>query len=312
MMKALSQLDRYLRQGGDPSIVPVLRIAYGCLVIIHMLTLWPNAEMWFTDDGVLSTQTAQALGRSYNWSILFWLPSTTEVVKLCLGLMLLHSVFLILGVASRFQAAFLFVWLVSFQNRNFLILDGEDTIMRLFAFFMIWLPLDDRCSLTASLLKIPHQVTRSRSPWALRLFQFELIALYASTALCKLQGNTWHDGTAMWYVSKMTDNFGRLIPATWFDLYGVTAFATWSALLLELSLPIALLILQTRKWAMVAAMLLHLGIEVSMNLFLFQWFMILGLLSFYRTEDWRWITNRLRMIFRSRREEPVLNACKPN
>jgi hypothetical protein len=61
MMKALSQLDRYLRQGGDPSIVPVLRIAYGCLVIIHMLTLWPNAEMWFTDDGVLSTQTAQAL-----------------------------------------------------------------------------------------------------------------------------------------------------------------------------------------------------------------------------------------------------------
>jgi hypothetical protein len=286
MKELLKKLDRRMLDGGDPAVVPLLRIAYACLLLIHILTLWPNSEMWFTDQGVMSSQTAQTLGNDYNWSLLFWLPSTPLVVKCCLVIMFVHSIFLLLGVASRIQVACLFVWLVSFQNRNFLILDGEDTLMRLYAFFFIWLPLDERYSLAKFLHNTKETARSAERPWALRLIQFQIIALYASTALCKLQGNTWHDGTAMWYVSRMTDNFGRLIPASLFEVYWVSAFATWSALTLEMVLPLALLIPQTRKWGVVAGIMLHLGIELSMNLFLFQWFMILGLISFIKVEDW--------------------------
>lgn len=294
MKERLASIDRYLLQGGDPAVIPLLRIAYACLVLIHLATLWPNAEMWFTDQGVLSAQTATLLGKTNSWSLLFWLPSTALVVKICLSLMFVHSILLLLGIASRLQVACLFVWLVSFQNRNFLILDGEDTLMRLYAFFFIWLPLDQRFSLTNYLRNSNKSPKPMSTPWALRLIQFQIIALYASTALCKLQGETWHDGTAMWYVSKMTDNFGRLIPAYWFDVYGVSAMATWGALALELTLPFALIIPRTRKWGVIAGVMLHLGIELSMNLFLFQWFMILGLLSFIRTEDWSWIFLRFK------------------
>lgn len=293
MMKLVTRLDQHILTGGDIAIVPFLRIIYGTLVLIHLVTLWPNAELWFTDQGVLKTSTAQQLLNGNQWSILFWLPSTTFVVQCCLGMMFVHAILLLLGFASRLQAACLFLWLLSFQNRNFLILDGEDTLMRLYAFFLIWLPLDERFSITSAVRKKKQTPAKERPPWALRLIQFQIIALYASTALCKLQGDTWHAGTAMWYVSKMTDNFGRLIPATLFDYVAVSAFATWSALLLELTLPIALLIPRTRKWGMVAGLMLHLGIEVSMNLFLFQWFMIFGLLSFFRREDWSWLTKRV-------------------
>lgn len=293
MMKLVTRLDQHLLKGGDIAIVPFLRIIFGTLVLIHLVTLWPNAELWFTDQGVLKTSAAQQLLNGNQWSILFWLPSTTLVVQCCLGMMFVHAILLLLGIASRLQAACLFLWLISFQNRNFLILDGEDTLMRLYAFFLIWLPLDDLFSITSAVRKKKQTPSKERPPWALRLIQFQIIALYASTALCKLQGDTWHAGTAMWYVSKMTDNFGRLIPATLFDYYAVSAFATWSALLLELTLPIALLIPRTRKWGMGAGLMLHLGIEVSMNLFLFQWFMIFGLLSFFRREDWSWLTKRV-------------------
>lgn len=300
MKHLFKRLDQQFLEGGDPAIVPVLRIGYASLMLIHLLTLWPHAEMWFTDQGVMTTQTAQSIRNANHWSILFLLPSSLIVVKLCLGCMAIHALCLLLGLASRLQALFLFVWLVSFQNRNGLILDGEDTLMRLYAFFFIWLPLDQRFSLTKQLLGSSSKEPEKK-PWALNLIQFQMIALYASTALCKLQGDTWHNGTAMWYVAKMTDNFGRMIPATLFDSIFISAFSTWGALLLELALPILLILPQTRKWGMMAGILLHLGIEFTMNLFLFQWFMILGLLSFLRVEDWRWIsqdiTSKLFVLF---------------
>lgn len=288
MKNCLAACDRFLHTGVDPTVIPFFRMGFALLVLIHIAVLWPNAEMWFTDQGVMKQETAMVFSGKYQWSILFHLPSTTPVVQGCLVAMFLHGLLMLLGVSSRLQAACLFVWLVSFQNRNMLINDGEDTLMRLFAFFMIWLPLDRSWSLQKYWRRDSSARKLNReSAWALRLIQFQLIAVYASTALCKLQGSTWHDGTAMWYVARMTDSFGRLIPSATFDVYWISAAATWSALLLELVLPIVLLIPKTRRWGVVGGMLLHLGIEVSMNLFLFQWLMILGLISFVRLSDWQ-------------------------
>lgn len=287
MKNCLSAFDRFLHNGVDPAVIPCLRIGFALLVLIHIAVLWPNAEMWFTEQGVITQKTAMIFAGNYCWSLLFYLPSTTPVVQGCLLVMTLHGLLMLLGVSSRLQAACLFVWLVSLQNRNMLINDGEDTLMRLFAFFMIWLPLDRSWSLQKYWRGECASELNQGSAWALRLFQFQLIAVYASTALCKLQGSTWHDGTAMWHVARMTDNFGRLIPSAIFDVYWISAAATWSALLLELVLPIILLIPYTRRWGVIAGMMLHLGIEVSMNLFLFQWLMILGLISFVHVRDWR-------------------------
>lgn len=290
MKNCLAICDRFLHDGGDPHVVPILRIGFAALVLIHIGVLWPYADLWFTDQGVMTTETAQAIRGDSGWSILFWLPNTVPVVRGCLLGMACHGVLLLLGLGSRFQVACLFIWLISFQNRNPLILDGEDKLMRLFAFFLIWLPLDDRWSLRQFWRKGGAEKGSNASPWALRLMQFQLIAIYASTSLCKLQGSTWHDGTAMWHVARMTDNYGRLCPATIFDIYWVSAFATWSALLIELLLPLLLILPKTRTIGIVAGICLHLGIELSMNLFLFQWLMILGLISFVRISDWSGLT----------------------
>ena len=76
-------------------------------------------------------------------------------------------------------------------------------------------------------------------------------------------------------------------------LFGLPWFiraATWSALAIEAALPILLWFRPTRRPAIVAGIGLHLAIEASMNLFLFEWIMILGLLSFVRPEEWRFRT----------------------
>jgi hypothetical protein len=286
--RPIACLDRFLFESCDGTVIPILRIGFALLVLIQSAVAWIDAERWFTNAGVLQGTTASQISTSYTWSILFWLPSDEWTVKVCLGLLICHAIFLLLGIASCWQSAAIFFWLVSFQNRNPLINDGEDIVFRFMAFMLIWLPLDARWAF----MKRPTKETqgegiRQSSAWGLRLIQIEMTAIYASTALCKAQGETWWNGTAVWFVSRMTDDFGRIVPGSFFDIPGVSAAATWGTLFVELALPIALWIRPLRKAAILAGFGLHLGIELTMNLFLFQWIMMLGLVSFIDCREWR-------------------------
>lgn len=281
LSRPLGVLDRFLFQGCDPRIVPVIRIGFAVLMLIQCGVVWNDAEYWFTEAGVLTTDSARRVGGDWSWSLWFWLAPNSLTVRLALGFMIGHAILMLLGIASRFQAAAIFFWLVSFQNRNPFINDGEDAVFRLMAFLLVWLPLD--CGLSCWRRSNDQSSAENHghaSAWGLRLIQIEMTAIYASTALCKAQGETWWNGTALWYVAKMEDNYGRLIPAEFFDLPWCSPLATWGTLLIEFSLPFALWIRPIRNYAVLAGVALHLGIEVSMNLFLFQWIMILGLLAF--------------------------------
>ena len=283
--------DRFLFQSSDPRVVPILRVGFALMILIQAFVLWPDAAYWYSDVGVMQTQTAREISGPMAWSLLFVLPSEPWVIQCALAMLIGHGLMMLIGLYSRVQAAAIFVWLVSFQNRNPSIHDGEDTVFRIFAFLLIWLPLDTYWSAGLVWRKSQgqsgvdqtriDQVPRMESDlWALRLIQVQMTAIYASTALSKLEGSAWKDGTAVWYVSRMTDNFGRWIPPTWLDLPYASEFATYGALMIECFLPIGLWIPKLRWIAVGLGMILHLGIEFSMNLFLFQWVMILGLLTF--------------------------------
>ena len=278
---SLRRWDHFLFESCDPLLAPVLRIGFALLIVIQTLCVWPDAAYWYSDSGVLKSQTAEQILGPQAWSLLHGLDSEPWMAQLGLLCLLVHSGLMLLGCYSRFQVAAIFVWLVSFQNRNPLITDGEDTVFRILAFLLIWLPLDAKWSVMALRdSKNAHRTPTSKDAWALRLIQFQMTVIYASTALCKLEGETWQNGSAVGYVSRMTDNFGRWISPEWFDLPWITPLATWGTLAVEAFLPFGLWIPKIRWFAIGLAALMHLGIEASMNLFLFQWVMLLGLVSF--------------------------------
>ena len=275
--------DKFLFESCDPRVVPLIRIAYATLLVIYTLVWLRDAGHWFTDAGVLTAAASQQLHEMPRWSLLYALPSTLGVVQCCLGLLLLHSLLLALGCWSRVQVACIFVWLMSFQHRNLMICDGEDTVFRLFAFFMIFMPLDCGWSLARRWQGRPKPLATSADAWALRLMQIEVTMIYASTAWNKLQGESWQNGTALYYVTHMTDHFGRLpVPYALSDSLWFVRLTTWSVLAIECLLPVALWLKPTRRLAIAAGIALHLGIEASMHLFLFEWIMMVGLISFIR------------------------------
>ncbi len=137
----------------NETIAPIFRIGYASLLLLCIAVWFPDAMQWFTDAGVLRSTTAERITRHSHSSLLFIMPSTPLVVNSCLAVMSIQAVCLLLGCFSRFQAVCIFVWLVSFQHRNPLICDGEDTVFRLFAFFMIFMPLDAKWALRKSKMR---------------------------------------------------------------------------------------------------------------------------------------------------------------
>ncbi len=287
-----TRFDGWLFAGCHPIVCSILRIAYASLLLVYLLMLYGELEYWFTDAGVLKSATAQEIGQGVYGSLLFWLPSDLATVKLCWSVMFVQTALLWLGCLSRFQVACLFVWLVSFQHRISFIFDGQDTLLRILTVSMIFMPLDYRWSLGNRLRNgwraaadTQGQATWKLKPlpsaWGLRLVQLQVTAMYLSTAWEKFRGLTWRDGTALFYVSRMDDLYGRFpLPDSWFETPWLLAAMTWGVLATEALLPFALWWKPTRWWALIAAIGLHLSIEVTMHIFLFEWLMIVSLLAF--------------------------------
>ncbi len=146
---SLRRWDHFLFESCDPFLAPVLRIGFALLMAIQTLCVWPDAAYWYSDSGVLKSQTAEQILGPQAWSLLQCLNSEPWIARLGLLCLMIHCGLMLLGCYSRFQVAAIFVWLVSFQNRNPLITDGEDTVFRILAFLLIWLPLDAKWSVTS-------------------------------------------------------------------------------------------------------------------------------------------------------------------
>ncbi len=284
MRQAIQGVDRWLFASCAPIMCSVLRIAYASMLLIYIGMWLREAEFWFSDTGVLRAQTMNQINSGGYASLLFWLPTDSATVRLLLIVLWMNALLLLLGCWSKFQIICIFVGLVSFQHRNTLICDGQDVLVRLLAFYMIFLPLDYAWSLGRKLAKKPRVVSERadrRSAWGLRLIQFQLTVIYVSTAWEKLQGISWRDGTALFYVARMDDLFGRFwIPDFLFETPEILHAMTWSVIAFEGLLPLFLWIPRTRPVAVALGILFHLSIEYAMHIFLFEWFMIISLLSF--------------------------------
>jgi Vitamin K-dependent gamma-carboxylase len=277
------QFDRFLFESCDPRFCPLFRILISLNLVVITIVWMLDAQLWFTDDGVLRAETSWEMSLKNQLSVLYLFPSTTTVVSTFLGILLFQSLLMLVGCWSRVQAMCIYIWLTSFHHRNPIICDGEDTVLRLFVFFMIFMPLDCRWSLLRRILKPNHppQPLSYASGWALRLVQLELTAIYFSTAWCKAHGSTWQDGTALYYVSRMQDVFGRLwLPGGMWEMLWLVKMLTWGVLIAEMILPFALWLRPTRRLAVGLGLFLHLSIEYAMNLFMFEWIMMAGLITF--------------------------------
>jgi hypothetical protein len=292
----------------DTRACAAVRIAFAVLTLVNLAVLYPDLDLWYTEDGILPAAASQQIGPPLGWSVLWHLPGTSAVVHACFWVLVAHTVLLLVGFLSRLNAAGVLVWLISFQNRNVQILDGEDFVFRLIALFLVLMPCGASWAVDAWLWRRRVQGSGFRvqeisgkgqensylrPAWGLRLLQIQMAVIFFSAGLHKIGTEPWFDGTALYYVSRLDDYFGKFPVPTWvFDTPWLVALLTWGVVLGELLVPVFVWFRETRRTALVVAVLFHLANEWTMHLFLFHWIMLAGWLSFLEPSDFAWLRRR--------------------
>ena len=257
--------NRFFHQPADARVLALIRIGLAALVLINLTALYPHLEKWFGESGVLP-QGLPHLQGTYQWTLLDWVPQTPLALQVCFWIFVLQTVCLLLGLASRCSAAAVFVWIVSFQHRNQMILDGEDKVLRLMAFFLIFMPLAEIWSVDAWLWgrgrSQPEPYQSQASPWAQRMLQYFMVLVMLATGLWKFAGESWRDGTALYYVARIDDLFGRFgVPHYFFDTPWIVRAMTWSVLYVELVIPFLIWIPRARRFSLLVLLAFHLSNE---------------------------------------------------
>lgn len=282
--------NTFFLQPQDLRICGLIRITFAALILANYFSWWPRLELWFSDTGIMPRDVAIELTGSYAFSIFYWLPNTETVLWCCYSVAIGQASLLLLGIWPRLQALSTFVWLVSFHHRNPLLWDGEDFLMRLMCFYLILMPLDQIWA-----IGFPWRVSGFRSTiretprapvWALRLLQLQIALILLVAGTSKLYGRAWVEGDALYYVARLHEFFPRFpVPGFLFDTPWIVKVLTWSVIAMEILVPLLVWFKETRRWALLVALLFHLASDYSMNLFLFHWFMLVGWMSFLTTED---------------------------
>src|SRR5262249_17304109 len=104
---------------------------------------------------------------------------------------------------------------------------------------------------------------------ALRTLQLHLCAIYLSTGIVKARGEQWQSGEAIWR-AMMQPQFHTIDVTVLAQHPALAQFACWGVLLVECGYAVAIWIPRLRRPWLLATLLLHAGIGISMRLWIFS------------------------------------------
>lgn len=245
-----------------------MRIGLGIIVIADLLVALTNAEVFYSDDGVLprSLLMERAWHHPWAWS-LHVLSGAVWWQQVLLGAGLAAAVAFTFGWRTRLMTVVSWVLWCSLETRNPVIVNGADPVIRLLLFWGMFLPLGAAWSVDAMKGKGAGQRVFRAFPGLCLILQIAII--YWFSALLKTDP-VWHEkGLAVWQVMH-ADVFARPA-AVWLRMF--PQFCEWithATVWLEIWGPLLIFIPFARTFFRVLAVLVfwgfHLGIQFTMDI----------------------------------------------
>jgi len=292
--------DRFLFEPVSPITISVFRILFGLLILGHCILYIPELENFFSDRGILTLRVAQDYSGMNRLNLFNILPPDFATAVVLMSVLLLAAVSLTVGFCSRLSALVVFVLITSFHHRNVIVLHSGDSLLRSISFVMIFAQSGAAFSVDRWIRiyrgREKPGPLQPKAPWAQRLIQIQLALVYIATFRWKIEGEFWIDGTAVYYASRLPECSRFPIPLL-LTYLPLIKLMTWTTLLVEFACGILIWFRDIRYYVLVAGLLLHLGLEWSMNIPLFQWIMMFTLVTFIYPEHMQkavdWLKRKL-------------------
>ncbi len=289
--------------GFDYRSLALYRCLMGFIVIADVVYRLPDLINFYTDIGLVPRSTFVS-EMSMPWSLSFHLANGSTIFAVVMfAIHLIFGLMLVFGYKSRWAMIGAYLMTVSVHNRNWLVNNGGDDILRAILFISIFLPLNKCFSLDSALKKDKEPLKDVHvSTWGWMYFLQVFVIYYVSYIL--KDHPIWRTDYTAFFFSSRLDIFATGLGVWTRNFPTFQKIITMVTVYLELLGPLILVFAFAfgRFWwvarmAVVAVFLgLHIGIIATMKIGVFPWTCLVMWLIFLPTPFW----NKLTEIYRSR------------
>lgn len=277
------------------------RIGFGIILTLDVLVRSTDCELHYSGKGILPIEAMLDLGNTTMFSFHF-IHSSLLYQRILLLLQIIFSISFLLGFKTKKSNFLCWIFLISIHNRNILILNSGDDLLRLLLFWSLFLPLGNKYSIDS----IFHKQKEKPIQLAYFAFKFQIAWMYIETYLLKT-GPLWKSGmSAIHALSdiQFTTYFGIFLlnnSPDWFLI-----FSSHFTLLIEIILPILILLSNISigpKWIQKSSEIicffsifgvfsLHFSFALCMEIGFFPFIPIVGSLILIPASFWKYGENR--------------------
>jgi predicted DCC family thiol-disulfide oxidoreductase YuxK/uncharacterized membrane protein YphA (DoxX/SURF4 family) len=301
----VAKWNRFWFEPTSPVAMGIFRILFGLIVLEDLVVhLYPDFDLFYVQHSLVPIKDMIALFWHHDvmFDVMLLLPPGDQYIWATYWVLVVATVFLTLGLFTRVSAWTVFFLLMSFSSHFELNQNAGDNYIRIVAMCIALSNCGEALSLDnlRTGLRQDWRTTgfgaRLSAPWAQRLIQVQLCIAYGHTWYCKIKGEHWNDGTAVYYATRYEDLVRFYLPH-FLDQLPVYQILTWGTLVVEFALFTFIWYRPTRYWVMLAGLSLHLGIEYCMNLPMFEWVFMFTYMLFIYPEDlsrvWTYVKTRI-------------------
>lgn len=279
--------NRFFHEPIPATTLGLYRIFFGLMLLSYAALISADLLVWYGDKGVLPLASATKISGGAGFDLLRYLPNTDLTVLLFFGVFTIAALCVTLGFQTRIASIIAFLFLTSLHHRNTMLLHSGDFFLRIAAFWMMFADSGRAFSIDRLIRLARGKEGASPAPiapWPLRMIQIQLSMLYLGAFFWKIRGEMWLDGTAIYYTSRLAEFWRFPMPYVFEHLWTIK-LATWGTLVVEFALGALLWIKDLRYWILLAGVLLHAGIDWTMNIPLFAPIMITAYITWVEAAD---------------------------
>lgn len=267
----------------DSRPLSLFRILFALILLKDAIYRVALADVFYSDAGIFRRDVLLEIAREHRFSLMDsfsagWMAALFFIawIVVLLGLLV--------GYRTRWMVLLNFVFLLSVHERNIYVLNGADTVLRVMAFWALFVPLSDYYSLDA--VRKRWQQFRETGNEAdlraadkphltfafpVRMFQLQIAMIYLFTFWQKVPGDEWRNGEALFYALQLQsltlptgDWMVTHLPFELLQVMSLGAFVIEGAFLFLVFAPLLQPVL--RILGLVSGAMLHVGIALLMSI----------------------------------------------
>ncbi len=264
----------------NESFLVFFRMGTGIFILIHLLSIILDFGKLFGKQGIIPYDIRELLGSDYIIYLTeiitffegFGISENALIISF-LTVFILGLLSLTIGLYTRLSAL-----LVLFMYKSVFSLTyayGIDTFITTSLFYLVIFPSGYFFSIDNILFKNRNRENLNVTLFK-RLLQLNVCIVYFYAGACKMVGDTWWNGEAIWKsLNLWSVNNTFDIDYSWLaESSYVLVLLGWGVLVIETLYPIFIWSKKTRKIWLTGTLLMHIGIGLLLDLYFFAAFMM--------------------------------------